>query len=174
MGSTSTIVTLCYQQMGVPIPSDIAGLLMAGLISDTLNLTSPTATPVDVRVLDDLSKIAEVNPSQLAREIFSVGSPLLTMTREQIITADCKEYDEKGRRFTVSQIEELSFSHFAEKQAALIEALERHCRSRGLFFAALLVTDINTQNSLLLVSGAPGFLSRTRFSVARAERIWQA
>ncbi|MDB6112527.1 MAG: Cobalt-dependent inorganic pyrophosphatase, partial [Pedosphaera sp.] len=150
VGSTSTIVALCYQQMGVPIPPDIAGLLMGGLISDTLNLTSPTATPVDGRVLDHLSKITQVDPSRLAEQIFSVGSPLLTMTQEQVITADCKEYEESGKRFTVSQIEELNFQHFAEKRAALIEALDRHWRSRGLFFAALLVTDINTQNSLLL------------------------
>ena len=97
--------------MGIPIPKDIAGLLMAGLISDTLNLSSPTATPVDKEVLSRLCKIAGTNPTQLAEEIFAVGSPLLTMTPRQVITADCKEYGEGDWRFTVSQIEELSFSH---------------------------------------------------------------
>jgi manganese-dependent inorganic pyrophosphatase len=163
VGSSSTIVALCYQQMGIPIPSDIAGLLMAGLISDTLNLTSPTATPVDKRVLDHLSSIANTDPTELAEHIFSVGSPLLTMTPDQVITADCKEYEEHGKRFTVSQIEELNFSHLAEKQASLLEALNRHCQGRGLFFAALLVTDINTQNSLLLVSGSEAFQQRITF-----------
>ena len=172
VGSTSTIVALCYQQMGVPIPPDIAGLLMAGLISDTLNLTSPTATPVDAKVLDHLSKIANVDPAELAAQIFSVGSPLLTMPPEQVITADCKEYESNGKRFTVSQIEELNFSHFEEKQTALIGALEDHRRSRGLFFAALLVTDINTQNSLLLVCGAAGFLQRITFP-AHGPNIWE-
>jgi manganese-dependent inorganic pyrophosphatase len=163
VGSTSTIVALCYQQMGVPVPPDIAGLLMAGLISDTLNLSSPTATRTDKEVLDHLSKIAKTNPAQLAKEIFAVGSPLLTMTPKQVITADCKEYGEGEKRFTVSQIEELSFSHLAEKQASIIEALDRHARNKDLFFAALLVTDINTQNSLLLVCGAPEFLQRINF-----------
>jgi manganese-dependent inorganic pyrophosphatase len=172
VGSTSTIVALCYQQMGVPIPPDIAGLLMGGLISDTLNLTSPTATGVDGRVLDHLSKITQVDPARLAEQIFSVGSPLLTMSQEQVITSDCKEYEESGKRFTVSQIEELNFQHFAEKRAALIEALDRHGRSRGLFFAALLVTDINTQNSLLLVCGDPGFLERINFPTA-GPHIWE-
>ncbi len=171
VGSTSTIVALCYQQMGVPIPPDIAGLLMAGLISDTLNLTSPTATPVDEKVLDHLSKIADVDPAELAGQIFSVGSPLLTMSADQVITADCKEYETDGRRFAVSQIEELNFSHFAEKQAGLISALEDHRRSRGLFFASLLVTDINTQNSLLLVCGPPGFRQRISFPVF-APGVW--
>ncbi|MDB6125779.1 MAG: Cobalt-dependent inorganic pyrophosphatase [Pedosphaera sp.] len=172
VGSTSTIVTLCYQQMGVPIPSDIAGLLMAGLISDTLNLTSPTATPVDSRVLDHLAKIASTDPAELAEQIFSVGSPLLTMTPAQVITADCKEYEDSGRRFTVSQIEELNFARFTDKQSELFAALESHCWGRGLFFAALMVTDINTQNSLLLVAGAPTFLERITFP-AHGPHIWE-
>ena len=172
VGSTSTIVALCYQQLGVAVPRDIAGLLMAGLISDTLNLTSPTATPTDQQVLGRLAAITQVDPSELAREIFSVGSPLLTLTPEQVVTADCKEYEDRGRRFTVSQVEELNFSHFGEKQAELLAALERHCSARGLFFATLLVTDINTQNSLLLVAGSPAFQERITFP-AHGPHIWQ-
>jgi manganese-dependent inorganic pyrophosphatase len=113
-----------------------------------------------------------VDPSELAREIFSVGSPLLTLTPEQVVTADCKEYEDRGRRFTVSQVEELNFSHFEEKQAELLSALERHCAARGLFFATLLVTDINTQNSLLLVAGSPAFQERITFP-AHGPHIWQ-
>jgi manganese-dependent inorganic pyrophosphatase len=172
VGSTSTIVALCYQQMGIAIPPNIAGLLMAGLISDTLNLSSPTATQVDRQVLEHLSKLAKTDPTKLAEEIFAVGSPLLTMTPKQVITADCKEYSEGGKRFTVSQIEELSFSHLAEKQPALLEALDRHARNKDLFFAALLVTDINTQNSLLLVSGSQHFLQRINFP-SHGPHVWE-
>jgi manganese-dependent inorganic pyrophosphatase len=155
VGSTSTIIGLCFQQHGVPVPPDVAGLLMAGIIADTLNLTSPTTTPVDKTVLISLSDITHVDPAELAEEIFSVGSPLHTMPDDKVITTDCKEYEQNGHRFSVSQIEELNFSHFEEKCAALIEALDRHQRRLGLLFAALMVTDVNTQNSLLLVCGAP-------------------
>ena len=172
VGSTSTIVALCYEQAGVPIPRHIAGLLMAGLISDTLNLNSPTATAADRRVLEELSKITSVDPAEFSEEIFSVGSPLLTLKAEQVITTDCKEYDEEGVRFTVSQIEELSFSHFPEKQEALLEALEQHVRRAGLFFAALLVTDINTQTSLLLCCGNAEFLHRIDFP-ERGPHMWE-
>jgi len=163
VGSTSTIVTLCYQQAGVAIPSEVAGLLMAGLISDTLNLTSPTATHADQQALLHLSKLANTNPSELAEQIFSVGSPLLTMEPDQVVTADCKEYEEGNARFSVAQIEEISFSHLPEKQAGLIESLEGYRRSHKLLFSALLVTDVNTQTSLLLVCGAPEFLRRIDF-----------
>ncbi len=172
VGSTCTIVALCFQQSGIPVPPDIAGLLMAGLISDTLNLTSPTATPVDKRILEELSQIAGVNPTEFAAEIFSVGSPLLTMQDEQVVMSDCKEYEESGRRFSISQIEELNFSHFPEKQDGLIAALDRHCRNRGLFFAALLVTDVNTQNSLLLGSGAPALWQRIDFP-SHGPQTWE-
>jgi len=172
VGSTSTIIALCYRQAGVPVPRAMAGLLMAGLLSDTLNLNSPTATETDRLVLEELSKIAGVDPAKFAEEIFSVGSPLLTLTPEQVITADCKEYEEDGVRFTVSQIEELSFSHFPEKQEALLAALEAHTRKAQLFFAALLVTDINTQTSILLCCGAPEFLQRIDFP-PRGSNMWE-
>lgn len=157
VGSTSTIVASCFDQARIPIPKPIAGILMAGLISDTLNLSSPTTTDVDRRIMKTLAEIAGVSPSQLADEIFSVGSPLLTMTADESVGADCKEYDEAGARFTVAQIEELSFSHFPEKKDALIEALEKFRASRDLLFSSLLITDINTQNSVLIVRGDESF-----------------
>ena len=96
---------------------------MAGLISDTLNLSSPTATPIDAKVLENLSKIAGVEPAKLAESIFAVGSPLLTLCPSEVIQADCKDYEEEGYKFSVSQIEELGFSHFFEKQETLFTRL---------------------------------------------------
>jgi manganese-dependent inorganic pyrophosphatase len=171
VGSTSTIVALCYQQMGVPIPPAIAGLLIAGLVSDTLNLTSPTATAVDRDVLQRLASVAGVSPDELAEQIFSVGSPLLTMSAEQAITADCKPYEENGHKFSVAQIEELTFAHLEEKQTALLDALSVFQKREGLLFACLLVTDINTQTSLLLVQGADAFLRTIDFPL-RSPHIW--
>jgi manganese-dependent inorganic pyrophosphatase len=158
VGSTSTLVALSYNQHGIEIDRSIAGLLMAGLISDTLNLSSPTATPIDAKVLDNLSKIAGTEPASLAESIFAVGSPLLTLRPDEVILADCKDYEEEGYKFNVSQIEELGFSHFYKKQDKLFEALEAYRAKQGYYFAALLVTDVNTQNSLLLISAPAEFL----------------
>ena len=157
VGSTSTIVTLCYQQFGIAIKPPIAGLLMAGLISDTLNLTSPTATPVDAQVLQDLSRIAGVRADELAKEMFSVGSPLLSLGPKDVVVADCKDYEESGFRFSVAQIEELSFAYFDDKKAALFEALEEYRKKNDAYFSSLLVTDVNTQNSRLLIAAPPEF-----------------
>ncbi len=127
---------------------------------------------MDREVVEHLCKVAGVDAGELAAEIFAVGSPLLTMTPEQTIQADSKEYEHDRGRFVVAQIEELSFSHLAEKQAALIEALAQRVRGQGLLFMALLVTDINTQNSLLLAAGAEAFLEEIDFP-QRAPHVWE-
>lgn len=158
VGSTSTLVALAYEQAGVPIAPATAGLLIAGLVSDTLNLTSPTATPTDHAVLRRLAAIAGEDPTRLAEQIFSVGSPLLTLSPDEAVGADSKLYEERGHRFSVSQIEELTFARFEEKRQGLLDALERQRQQAGLLFTALLVTDINTQGSMLLVRGAEPFL----------------
>jgi manganese-dependent inorganic pyrophosphatase len=69
------------------------------------------------------------------------------------VTTDCKEYEEAGSRFSVAQIEELGFTQFWQRKAELLEALEAYRAARRLRFSALLVTDVNTQSSLLLVVG---------------------
>ncbi len=153
VGSTSTIVTMCYEQAGVPVPAPIAGLLMAGIITDTLHLTSPTTTDVDRAILGRLEGIAQVPAAQLAREIFAVGSPLLTLSPAEAVTADCKTFQEGGVRFSVAQIEEPGLDLFQSKRAEVAAALEQWRAANNLFLAALLVTDIHTHNSLLLVAG---------------------
>jgi manganese-dependent inorganic pyrophosphatase len=158
VGSTSTLVALAYRQHGVPIDGPTAGLLLAGLISDTLNLTSPTSTDIDRQVAEELSRSAGVTANRLAEEIFSVGSPLRSLAPKDVITADGKDYEEGGRRFSISQIEELNFNAFYEKKAELYEALEAYRAAQGAYFAALLVTDVNTHNSLLLLAAPPEFL----------------
>jgi manganese-dependent inorganic pyrophosphatase len=145
---------------------------MAGMVSDTLNLTSPTTTPIDADLLNRLSKIADINPDDLASQIFSVGSPLLTMTADQAITADCKPYEEDGHKFAVAQIEELTFAHFDEKREELLKALDAFRKRDGLLFACLLVTDINEQTSLLLVQGAEAFLQTIDYPL-RSPHIWE-
>jgi manganese-dependent inorganic pyrophosphatase len=172
LGSTSSIVALCFQNAGIPLPAPIAGLLMAGLIADTLNLTSPTTTATDRRLLEHLSALADVEPGQLASEIFAVGSPLLTMSPAQAIGADSKVYKENGHRFSVAQIEELSFAHFPEKRDALLEELENQRIKSNFLFSSLLVTDINEQTSLLLVRGDASFL-RTIDYPEKAHFIWE-
>ena len=158
VGSTSTIVADCFFRHGVELPPPIAGLLLAGLVSDTLNLTSPTTTPHDAEVLKALEKIAGVNAGEFTDQLFSSGSLLTLKTAPTAITTDCKEYTEGGLRFSVAQIEEIGFDQFWKRKAELLEALETYRERRKYFFSVLLVTDVTTQNSLLVVAGDDAFV----------------
>lgn len=160
VGSTSTIVADCFFRNGVELPRPIAGLLLAGLVSDTLNLTSPTTSPTDKYVLERLEKIAEVNARELTEKLFASGSLLTHKPAPQAITTDCKDYKEDGVRFSVAQIEEIGLDQFWPRKAELLQALEAHRRHGGYHFSALLVTDVNAQSSLLLVVGEPSLLAR--------------
>ena len=158
VGSTSTIVADCFFRYGVEMPPSIAGLLLAGLVSDTLNLTSPTTTQRDAEILTELEKRAQVDAAEFTEKLFSSGSVLVTKPVGQAITADCKEYVEAGHRFSVAQIEEIGFDNFHKRQAEIQRSLEAYRTDNGYLFSALLVTDVVLQTSLLLVSGPRKFV----------------
>ena len=158
VGSTSTIVADCYFRNGVELPKPIAGLLLAGLTSDTLNLTSPTTTTRDAAVLKKLEQISGVNAAEFTEKLFSSGSILTSKAADEAITADCKEYVEGGRAFSVAQIEEIGFDNFWKRKAEVLGALEQYRRTNGYFISTLLVTDVVRQDSLLLATGDRGFL----------------
>lgn len=171
VGSTCTIVADLFRRHGIEPDRTMAGLLMAGIISDTLNGTSPTTTETDRKFLADLARPAGISASDLAAQIFAVGSPLLTMTPQQAVRADCKEYEENGVKFSVAQIEEVTFASFDERRDQLLSALSGQVEAGGLFFAALLVTDINVQNSYLLVEGDADFLRAINYP-QESDHVW--
>ena len=158
VGSTSTIVADCFFRDGIELPQPIAGLLLAGLVSDTLNLTSPTTTAHDAAVLRRLEALAETNAARFTEQLFSSGSLLTSRSPAAAITGDCKEYIEEGARFSVAQIEEVGFDQFHRHKPDLVTALEEHRRRHQYDFAALLVTDVATHSSLLLIAGRKDIL----------------
>src|SRR4030095_16124279 len=111
-GSTSTIVADCFFRNRVELTPNIAGLLLAGLVSDTLNLTSPTSTERDAEILRKLEEISGVKADQFIEKLFASGSVLTSLPPAQAILADCKEFEDDGRTFSIAQIEELGFDQF--------------------------------------------------------------
>ena len=158
VGSTSTTVADCFFRENEELPKPIAGLLLAGLVSDTLNLTSPTTTARDKEVLARLEKIAGVNAREFTEKLFASGSLLTLKPAPQAITTDAKEYRENGATFSVAQIEEVGFDQFWKRKDELLAALEDYRRGRNYFFSALLVTDVSSQQSLMLIVGKKEFV----------------
>ena len=158
VGSTSTIVADCFFREAVEMPKEIAGLLLAGLVADTLNLTSPTTTAHDSEVLAKLERIADVNAREFTEKLFASGSLLTLKPAPQAVTTDCKEYIEDGAMFSVAQIEEIGFDQFAKRKDELLAALTEYQRHHDYLFSALMVTDVTRQCSMLLVAGAKKFV----------------
>jgi len=155
VGSTCTLVARMFQQAGIAPEPGIALCMASGIISDTLYLRSPTATDVDRNLLDWLQQFCKVNLEQYASEFFEVGSALRSCTPDKVVREDCKHFEESGRRFSISQIEEIGLDLFWQRQAELTGALQRLAQEENLEFSALLVTDIASNGSLLLMSSEP-------------------
>jgi len=153
LGSTSTIIADLFRKNGQTPDAAIAGVLMGGIISDTLNLKGPTTTAVDHEILSWLENLAGVPVQELADQIFNAGSVIKLEPPENVIRSDMKIYEEGPHRFSVSQVEELGFDNVWTCMDQLNQTLEDICAAEGLYFAALLVTDVNSQNSLLLIKG---------------------
>ncbi|MGK0463745.1 MAG: manganese-dependent inorganic pyrophosphatase [Lentimonas sp.] len=152
VGSTCSIIADLYRTQSLTPEPKIAGILMAGIISDTLFLNSPTATGLEKELLEWLEPIANTKSEKLAKLIFSSGSIILNQTPEEVIASDCKNYTEGGITFSVSQIEELGFDNFWKYRDALDKALKDYWEKENMFFSLLFVTDINSHDSLLVVA----------------------
>ena len=172
VGSTCTIIADLFRREGLQPSPDIAGIMMSGLISDTLHLNGPTTTAKDAIILAWLAEIAGVNSKQLADEIFNSGSVILANPPAKIVRSDYKIYEEEGLRFAVSQVEELGFGNFWSQAQPIALALGELRDEENLAFAALLITDINTQNSLLLVKGDASLIQRISFAHVEQDEIF--
>jgi manganese-dependent inorganic pyrophosphatase len=153
LGSTSTIVSRRFWERRARPEKGVAMCLAAGLISDTLNLTSPTTTDVDREALSWLCEIAGVLADEFAADFFASGSLLVNESAKVIVSTDRKEFSEEGVTVSLSQIEELSLDGFGGRREELETELERLRVEKGHALAALLLTDIRTHRSLLLAVG---------------------
>jgi len=152
VGSTCTLVARQFRAAGIVPEPAIAVCMASGIISDTLHLRSPTTTDVDRDMLGWLAGLCGEDLEGYAREFFEIGSALRSSLPADVIREDCKEFTEQGVRFSISQIEETGFDLFWERKDDLRTALEAHAARGRLDFAALLVTDVVTSGSLLLLS----------------------
>lgn len=157
VGSTSSIIANMYQAASVPVPKDMASILLCGILSDTLILKSATTTEYDVRTAEYLSNITSLDINELGNDIIKSGSRIQGRSAEDIIHQDMKEYTEGKYKYSVSQIEVDSTQEILGRAQELLDALERGRKAGGNLFFALLVTDITRLSSLMFLAGDAKF-----------------
>ncbi len=167
VGSTSTLVTELTAEAGLSMPPALAGTLLAGLVADTLILTSPTTTPRDHAAAERLSRWAFVGGSPLkgetiesfGKQVLNAGAGLSNRTAEEIVSTDVKAFEGGGLKFAVAQAEVTDLVQLTEHLMPLQTALDQLRDKNGYKFTMLLVTDVVRGTSRLLIStNAPPIL----------------
>lgn len=158
LGSTSTIITRLFREENIEIPSDVAKLLLCGILSDTLILQSATTTSVDVDAAAMLSQMTGLSIKELGEEIIKAGSRISGRSPSEVINQDMKEYKEGKVSYTVSQIEVDGTEEVLDRKTEFLEELEIERRKHGALFASLLVTDISSLSSVMLIASEERFL----------------
>ena len=163
MGSTSTLVARKFFYRQVPPEPGVAMCLCAGIISDTLCLTSPTTTVIDREMLAWLAEFAVIDPPAFAEEFFGVGSLIVTGAAEEILNADRKDFTEEGFVVSISQVEERGLRGFAARREELETALRALVATQRYDLAVLAITDIVGHHSLILAVGQEAILAKMPF-----------
>ncbi len=157
VGSTSTQIAGMFQEHKIALPKDIASLLLCGILSDTLILQSATTTNVDREMAEYLSSITDLDIKDIGNEILIAGSNVSGRDAGELVRQDLKEYAEGKVVYTVSQIEVGSTKEVLGRKDEFIKELEIESRSRKALFSCLLVTDITTLSSIMLIHCDPKF-----------------
>ena len=150
VGSTSTIVYTMFMERKMKIPRGIAGVLLSGIISDTLILKSPTKTPIDEAAVRDLAKIAGVNYEEYGLELLKAGTSLEDKTYEDVLYSDYKVFKIKDREFSVGQIFTFNFDEIEKDIDKYVEVLDSVCDHSNHLLVALYVTDVMKNGSYVI------------------------
>lgn len=153
VGSTCTLVAGMFKSSGESLTPELAGVLLGGIVSDTLNLKSPTTARQDRLMLEWLEKISGVKADALMEELSHIASPLAASEPNDVIESDRKSYVESSFRFSLSQVEETKFELLHSRKEELANAMREIMEKEQLHFIALLVTDAVRENSELLILG---------------------
>jgi manganese-dependent inorganic pyrophosphatase len=153
VGSTATLVVERFRHNGMEPSRSTATMLLGAVLSDTVILNSATTTDRDHAVVDYLERVLAVDASDIGREMFEATSDVSELSAEQIVSRDAKQYQvSSGQTICIAQVEVVGDA-LLERKAELLEAMRRARESRDLQLYALMVTDVLTKGTELLVAG---------------------
>ena len=153
VGCTATIITQMYDENGVDIPPQIAGLLLAAILSDTLAFRSPTCTPVDENTAKRLAKIAGVDIEEFSTEMFEAGEKLDGKTPEEVFLQDFKVFMCGDIRFGVAQGSYMTRKNLTAAEALLKPYLEEARNKQNVEDIYMLLTDVPKEESVVICNG---------------------
>ena len=150
VGSVNTVIYYMFNEQGVNIPTDIAGIMLSGIISDTLLFASPTTTKEDIEVANKLAQIADIDIDAYGYELLTSGVSIKGMKPIDVINKDLKTYIAGNHKIGVSQVFTTSFDIYKKNINSYIKELNRISENNNYIVLCLFVTDILNNNSYLI------------------------
>lgn len=152
VGSTDTIVSILYKENNIEIPKHIAGLMLSGILSDTLLLTSPTTTELDKEAVEKLSKLAEVDYKEYGLNMLKAGSSLKGKTKEEVLYTDYKNYPVGDQKIGLGQLSTTNPDEILSDIDEYVNLLNDVAEANDYYLVALFVTDIINKGSYVIYS----------------------
>ncbi len=160
VGSTATLVVERFRNNGMEPSTTTAMMLLGAVLSDTVILNSATTTERDHAVVEYLERVLAVDAEQMGREMFEATSDVSEVSAEEIVTRDAKRYGLRGgQTISIAQIEVVG-EGLLERRDELLEAMEGERDHRDLQLYALMITDVLSKGTSLLVAGDVGPIAR--------------
>lgn len=153
LGCTATIIYEMFMETGIEIQKDIAGLLCSAIISDTLMFRSPTCTPKDKEVCEQLALLADINIEKYGVAMFNAGSKLKHKTVDEIFHQDYKVFSTDGLKFGIGQITSFNSDILNSLKPKLLAHMEKEIKSKGADMLFFMLTNIFTEDTELLYVG---------------------
>ena len=153
LGCTGTILYKLYKQNGIDIDSQMAGLMLSAIISDTLLFKSPTCTEQDKNAAEKLASIAGVDIESYGKEMLKAGTDISEFTPFQVINIDSKEFDDERVKFEISQVNAVDLNSVFSRQSELEDAIQKEIDDKNLDFYMFAATDILNANSKIIAMG---------------------
>lgn len=154
VGSASSIVYRQFLANEVEIPKALAGMMLSGLISDTLLLKSPTTHPTDFKVAKELAKIAEVNLEEYGLAMLKAGTNLASKSADELIDIDAKTFELNGSKVRVAQVNTVDINEILERLGEVKTAIRAYMTAGGFDDFVFMITDIVNSNSEIVEIGS--------------------
>ena len=164
VGSASSIVYRKFLEANVEVPKEVAGLLLSGLISDTLLLKSPTTHVTDHKVAKELAEIAGVNLEEYGLAMLKAGTNLSTKSAEELIDIDAKTFELNGSSVRIAQVNTVDIPEVLERLSDIKVAVKASMNANGYDDFVFMITDIVNSNSEIIALGAHPEKSEAAFN----------
>jgi manganese-dependent inorganic pyrophosphatase len=159
VGCTCTVLKIMYDLDGVAVAPKVAGLMLSAILSDTVNFKSPTCTPADKKAVKELAAIAGVtNTDEIFMEMLKAKSAVAGVPPMDLLHRDYKDFDMKGKKVGVGQLELASLEQVADMRDALYNAMKEQKGSERHSVLLMLTDVVKEGTDLMVISDDPAMI----------------